>query len=115
MSSKIKQIVEIFESYTFSTHDEKYLQAEISQAFDLENISHKREVSIKGGIIDFMIGDIGLEIKIKGQPMSIFRQLERYAQDDSVNTLILANVKTMTLPDTINGKTARSVTVRGAL
>lgn len=111
----INSIINILSSYEFSIHDEKILQFEIAEVFTFEKIEFKKEVVLANGIIDFMIGDIGLEIKIKGQPMSIFRQLERYAQDDNINAIILANVKTMTLPDIINGKIARSVTIRGAL
>lgn len=111
---KVEKILNILNSYHFSIHDEKYLQEEISQVFKEENIEFKKEHKLSNGIIDFMIDDIGLEVKIKGQNMAIYRQIERYMENDSIKAIILANVKPMTLPEVINDKKAFSVTLRGS-
>lgn len=46
---------------------EKDVQAAIASAFDGAGITYRREVHlIPGDIIDFMAGDVGIEVKIKG-------------------------------------------------
>jgi len=111
----MEHIIDILQSYTFTVNDEKYLQSEISEVFRMEGIIFEKEVMLSTGIIDFVVDGIGIEIKIKQQPMSIYRQLERYLEDDRVKEILLASVKTVTLPETINGKRARSVTLRGGI
>lgn len=89
--------------------NEKKLQEEIREAFQGHVIDYKREVCLENnGIVDFMIGTLAVEVKIKGQvsAMSIYRQLERYAKSDKVEALLLVTSHTMSIPETINGKPA---------
>lgn len=53
----------------------------------------EREVWIAGGRIDFIVGDVGLEIKIKGQAAAIVRQLRGYANEPALCGLVLATSK----------------------
>jgi len=87
--------------------DEKLLQNDIASAFDHSSIVYEREVKIKDkSIVDFMIGTLAIEVKIRGNgsAMSIYRQIERYCDSDQVEAILLLTSKTMTLPETINGK-----------
>ncbi|AHJ13135.1 DUF5131 family protein [Sulfurospirillum multivorans] len=87
--------------------DEKLLQNDIASAFDHSSIAYEREVKIKDkSIVDFMIGTLAIEVKIRGNgsAMSIYRQIERYCDSDQVEAILLLTSKTMTLPETINGK-----------
>ncbi len=55
--------------------------------------------------IDFLCaGGVGIEVKVKGNPMEIFRQAGRYLRHERVAALIVASSKTLTLPRTIEGK-----------
>lgn len=105
----------ILRSYQFSIHDEKYLQGEIEDVFKSEGIKYQREVPLSTGIIDFMVGDIGIEIKLKQRPMSVYRQLERYLEDPQVKQIILATVRPIPLPEMINGFPSKSVTIKGGM
>ena len=87
--------------------DEKLLQNDIAKAFDNMGISYKREVRIDDKcIIDFIIGRLGIEIKVKGggSTMNIYRQIERYCVNEHIDALLLLTSKTMRLPETIANK-----------
>lgn len=88
--------------------DEKRLQSDICAAFDLHNIPYAREVSFDNGVVDFMVGGLAIEVKIRGRAsaMSIYRQLERYSQSDRVEAILLITSHTMSIPETINNKPA---------
>lgn len=103
------QVLSVLAQYAFSLNDEKKLQAEISEILEANNIPHRREVALnKKDIIDFLFEDgTGLEIKIKGQRFSIYRQLRRYAESNEVSEIILATAISMGLPSSIEGKPAR--------
>ncbi len=85
--------------------NEKKMQAQIEDRFKDQQISYRREVELdKGSIIDFLVEDIGIEIKINGSAKAIYRQCERYCQFDEVKTLLLLTNKIMRLPKKINNK-----------
>jgi len=89
---------------------EKKMQAALSAALDQIGIAHQREVKLgDGDIVDFMIGDIALELKIKGQPVEILRQCERYASHEGVEGLVLMTAKAMSMPSELLGKPVRTV------
>jgi hypothetical protein len=112
----LERVLNTLENYNYPIHDEKILQEEIAIAFKAEGIPFLKEVSLNElGVIDFMVEDIGIEIKIKGQKMSIYRQLERYAKSPLIKTIILANVKSMNLPSTISGKKTYFIQIRGGI
>ncbi len=88
---------------------EKRLQAGIEEAFAANELAFRREVSLdEKNIVDFMINSLAIEVKIytKASAMSIYRQLERYAKNDTVGAILLITSKTMSLPQSINGKPA---------
>ncbi len=55
-------------------------------------------------IVDLMISDVAIEVKVKGAKREIFRQVERYCAYPQVAALILATRKSMSLPAFIAGK-----------
>lgn len=84
--------------------NEKLLQSEMYDALKLP-LEREYRLSDKD-IIDFFYKEIGLgiEVKIKGTPRNIYRQLERYAAHDEIKVLFLVTCKTMGLPAFINDK-----------
>lgn len=114
----INKIRNIIRSKRFIFNGEKHLQVTLNNVFLPVFPQTKREVylgkmkdigDLDLGIIDFMIDDIGVEIKIKGSPLEIFRQIERYALHPSINHVVLITNVTMTLPETVNGKPAHII------
>ena len=97
-------------------HDEKSAQVALQAAFLADGIPHEREFSLsKADIVDFLIeGGIALEMKLKGSRSQILRQIERYAEHDQVQEIILLTGRCMHIPDEINGKRAVVVWMSGA-
>ena len=69
----------------------------------------EREAPAPGGRIDFRVETIGVEVKVKGQPSAIIRQLSRYLEDPRLTGIVLVTGKAVALPATINGKPIRVV------
>jgi hypothetical protein len=99
------EIVRFIESRRFPLNREKALQAAMADEFARNNIEARREVNLGGGdIIDFMVGDVGIEVKIKGSKLAIHRQVSRYCAHDRVVSLLLVTNVAIGLPQEINGK-----------
>lgn len=95
-------------AYRFRYSTEKDLQAGIQRALQAAGIVHEREWKLGGdlGVVDFMVGRIAVEIKTKGSPSQVARQLIRYCKSEEVDAIILVTGKSAlgTLPETLNGK-----------
>lgn len=106
--SLIRQISGLVESTRCNLSDEKKTQAQLELAFVQAGFTVSREHRLSAqDIADFVIDGVAVEVKIKGQRQAIFRQLERYAAHDEVQSILLVTAVSMQLPDTINGKPAR--------
>ncbi len=113
--SELQKIVHLMSSRRFSLSDEKRLQAEMEELFTAAAFSFKREHRLDSrSIIDFMFGDVGVEVKIKGSRLNIYRQLERYAEFEAVRCLLLVTNVPMGLPELINGKPAHVINLARA-
>jgi hypothetical protein len=44
-------------------------------------------------VIDFLVGDVGLEVKTQGSVPAIFQQLQRYASFAAVRSLLLVTTR----------------------
>lgn len=100
-------ILSFLEGRCFDLGNEARLQQEIARVFDEKNIPYNREVVLSNqDRIDFMVNNIGIEIKINGSSSEIFRQCRRYCRHNEVDELILASNKAMGLPENIEGKSA---------
>jgi hypothetical protein len=101
--------------FNFATEDD--LQAGISEA--LASLAHEREVALDGaGRIDFMVGAVGVEAKIKGGISALTRQLARYAQHPRVQALVVVTAKEqhkLQIPGSLNAKPVRVVCLRRGL
>lgn len=101
----MQSIIKIISSHRFPLEKEKETQASIESRFVENGISYSREhILDKNNIPDFFIDGIAIEIKIKGNAKSIYKQCERYCQFDEVKSLILATNRSMGFPKEINGK-----------
>jgi hypothetical protein len=99
------QICQALKSRRFSLENEKRLQAEIAYQLYQSKLSFDIEYHLDAhNIIDFFVEGIGIEIKISGSAMNIYRQCERYCRFDAIKFLILITNKYMGLPEEIDGK-----------
>lgn len=94
------KLLQLLRSKRFDLHNEKILQGQMEEAFKAKGIIFQREVTLSSGnIIDFMSGHTGIEVKIAGSPKAIYKQLERYAQHETVGEIILVTNKALALKE----------------
>jgi len=111
----VEELYAILSKYTFDLKNEKDLQYQIADVLEYNNIIFRKEWKLsKESIIDFYAHNTGIEVKLKGSPMDIFRQCERYLQFDVVKGLILITNKSIHLPELINNKPTKVLNLGNA-
>lgn len=69
---------------------EKDLQEALVRVFEAEKMDYLREVRLgPGDIVDFMVGDVAVEVKVDGGPTEVLRQVLRYLEYGRVAALVL--------------------------
>ena len=87
----------------FPLEDEKRCQSTIEEALSIF-ADMRREVKCTGGVIDFVVGRTGVEVKLKGAKEAIRRQIRRYAKDDQLDAIILLTAKPVGMESEIDDK-----------
>ena len=79
---------------------ERALQDDVETVLAAAGSAFEREhyLGARTGRIDFMVGNTGLEIKVKGGARDIHRQCVRYCEHASVEALVLATTRAISLP-----------------
>ena len=105
-NSSIQTLVGLIRSARIDLSSEKRAQADVEQVLTQAGIDFDREVPLtESDIIDFMVEDVGIELKLKGtRKKEVYRQLCRYARHPRVGSLILASNLSMGLPAQVEGK-----------
>ncbi len=81
------------------------LHAAIAAALDRSGLAYEQEVVLSAkDRIDFLVGDVGLEAKIAGGRLAVWRQLERYAEHERIGSLVLVAAIAMPPVAEIKGK-----------
>lgn len=97
--------------------DERGMQMRVEQALLAAGASYQREVVVAGGRIDFAIGAIGLECKVKDPLAALTRQCSAYTDDPRLNAIVVLTTKMAHrgLPDSLGGKPVRVVWCGGGM
>lgn len=86
----LDRICGVLGSYRYSFARERELQDGIAQVLALRGIRFDREVRLTDeDVIDFLVDGVGVEVKVKGSPAAILRQLARYTESSRVAALLL--------------------------
>jgi hypothetical protein len=86
----VADVVAALAARSFRFADEAQLQTAIAEALDADGIAFEREARLDGkNRIDFLIGRVGLEVKVAGSLSNITEQLMRYAARDEIDALVL--------------------------
>lgn len=96
--------------YRFSWPDESTLQLGIATALEREGIAFTREYSLNAqDRVDFLVGSLAVEVKIKGSLPEVARQLRRYCEHACVSEVLVVTTRAQhtALPDQFNGKPIR--------
>ena len=108
----IQDLATLLRSYTYQFTSELELQDAVEQVLTQHEIGYTREGYLDGlDRIDFLVGDIGIEIKIDGSLSAVTRQIHRYLQCDQLNGLILLSGRYnhTRVPREMNGKPVLTV------
>lgn len=114
LMSKQNQIIEkMLSSYRFNFANEDELQSAVEEILKENSVDFIREFQLSDkDRIDFLIGTIGLEIKVGFSYSDVIRQLHRYAQSEQIEALILLTSRlSHTMPKEINGKTLCTINI----
>lgn len=101
-----EELVHHLRRQRYRVGQEIWLQDDIEASLRFLQIAFEREARMTArDRIDFLVeGGIGIEAKTRCPPRQIFRQLERYAEQDAIASLILITGTAMGLPEAVKGK-----------
>ncbi len=105
-------IITALQSFRYSYADEREFQDGIEKALQQSFIPYERECLLEeNGVIDFLCGDVGVEVKIKGGVNEVRRQISRYAKNKRINGIIVATTRhaQLAISGNLNNKPVRSV------
>ena len=106
----LDDIIVCLRSQRLPCDSEMELQYGIGVALDRAGIEYSREHRLdRKNRVDFFANGIAIEVKIQGSAKNIYDQCWRYAEFPTVEAVVLVTSKTVTLPDTLNGKPCRVV------
>lgn len=96
----------------FRWRHEGDVQDSIAGVLELADVAFAREVRLTDqDRIDFLVHDIGIEVKCEGSAGAVERQLTRYAASPRIAALVLATTRSQlrAMPATVGGKPLRVV------
>ena len=90
---QVAAALEDAQPYTYVTEDD--LQRELATALAEAGIVAQREVRLSDGAsrIDLLVGDVGIEVKIKGTWIEVTKQVQRYSRCSELSALVLVTTR----------------------
>jgi len=109
MQGTVDRILELCGTIHCQTALERELQDAIEHLLRPSFPSLTREAKLgPGDVVDFFlpIDGVAVEIKVKGSPMSVIRQIQRYARHPEVKEVVLVTTRSAhrSLPGELRGK-----------
>ena len=107
MADKAQLIVEELLRHVFHHVDEAELQEGIWEVLVRAGLDPQREVHLDArSRIDFVVGRIGIEVKVDGSLSALIRQAMRYAKYDALDELVIVTTlsRHLNMPATLNEK-----------
>jgi hypothetical protein len=101
------ELVEALRSAKFRYSSEADLQLGIERLFTEKGISFEREVRLDPrNRIDFVVGGVGIEIKIDGTAKDLAYQVLRYLRFPSIQEMIVVTTRAShrQMPESLEGK-----------
>lgn len=116
LQALLEWIVTSLSGHAISTDDEAVLSKHVALLLAKAGIEYSREVSLTArDRIDYLVQGVGLELKVGGSAASIIRQLDRYAQSERIDALVLVTTRRSHryLPEHLHGKPVECVLMGG--
>lgn len=100
-----ESLYKLLSKHRLPLSNEKALQAAIGVILTANGIEHDRESRLSDkDCIDFLVGGVGMEVKLKGSAVAIYKQCKRYCGYPEVEELLIVTNRSMGLPNEIDGK-----------
>lgn len=112
------EIAALLRAHAFTANDEAELQRAIAEVLTGAGVEHQREARLTArDRIDFLVGRIGLEVKVDGALAAVTRQLHRYAQLPEIDGLLLVTTRPQhrAAPRDLCGKPVGVVLLHGGM
>jgi len=104
LEAKMRGVSALLQRHRYVYGSEVELHQQLEDVLRAARLPVQREVRLTAGDrIDLLVGDVGIEVKVKGQRNPV-AQLERYAASDRVAGLLLVTTRAATVPETMSGK-----------
>jgi hypothetical protein len=112
---QLQDLAKILRGYRFLGATENDLCLGISHALEAAGVWFLREVQCEGGRLDFLCGDVAIEVKIKGSLADLTRQVHGYLKDPTLAGLLIVTTRSAhrDLPSEISGKPVGVAWIRG--
>ncbi len=117
----LEPLGDILSARPYSASREIVLQDQVEEQLAAYDIRYCREAVVENDRVDFLVaGCVALECKIAGtnSPTEVMRQLQRYAQHEGVEAILLLTTSAQhahAMPSTLAGKALHVVLVRTGL
>jgi hypothetical protein len=94
MTETVDRILELCRTIRCQTATERELQdaLEVLLRANFPSVTREAQLGPKD-IVDFLVDDVAVEVKVDGSPMAVTRQLQRYAQHERVQSLVLVTTR----------------------
>lgn len=116
MRATVVAIEHALRGKNYRYNSEVDLHEGLAQALTEDGIEFEREVKVTGGRIDFLIADVGVEVKIKGSANGLRAQVARYSMDGRISEFLIVTTRPthrLVSGATRNGKPIRVLTIGG--
>lgn len=103
----VERICTLCQQLTFRGTNEQELQDGLELLFKAHFSDVTREASLSNhDRVDFLVEDVGIEVKVEGSPMQVMRQLRRYLEYEEVSEVVLVTTlrKHQEMPTLLGGK-----------
>ena len=116
IAAELERLATLLSTRRFWHSSEDELQRGIALVLDEAGIAYAREAELSAGErVDFLVGAVGVEVKVAGSLSQVARQLLRYAPHVDGLLLVTARAQLDAFPPTLGGKPVRVVAIRRGL
>ena len=118
----VEHIGGIITQYRYNFSTEKELQDGLEKAFIENEVQYEREVRLQQrDIIDFVVTHhgirLGIEVKINGNRNALLRQISRYLEHESIDSIFVVGTPywILNIPQSLHGKELYCHRILGAI
>lgn len=115
--SDLRIVITALRAHRFNYTDEHDLHRGIDAALTAADVEYATEVRLSArDRIDYVIGRLGVEVKVKGTTDALRRQVTRYTEHDAIDeVLVITTLRRHAhqLPALINGKNVWTIHLGG--